>query len=227
MNEFELKNLIIDIGKRMWQREYVSANDGNISVRLDEKYFLVTPSGVSKGFMKPEMILKIDKDCNIVSFNKDYKISSEIKMHLLIYKERPDIKSVIHSHPIYSTAFSIAGIELNKCILPESAILLGAVPIAPYATPSTDEVPESILPYIKNTDVIMLANHGVVTCGQNLIEAYFKLETLEHTAKITFLAMQLGNINFLNDEQVKKLMEVREKFGLKNKIIMCQTKNNI
>ncbi len=221
-NEFKLKQLIIDIGKRIWTRGYVAANDGNITVRIGKNEILTTPTGVSKGFMCPEMIIKIDMDGNVISKNSRYKPSSEIKMHTEVYRAREDIKAVIHAHPPYCTSFAVAGIPLDKCILPEAIISLGAVPIAPYATPSTKEVPESIKPYIIKTDAILLANHGALTLGTDLLNAYFKMETLEHSAHIIFLAIQLGNVNILPEKEVKKLMEVREKMNIPGRIIACQ-----
>lgn len=225
MNEFETKQMIIEIGRRMWAKGFVAANDGNITVRINKNEILATASGVSKGFMNSDMILKIDINGNILTHHTKYKVSSEIKMHLLVYREREDINSVVHAHPPYSTAFSVAGVPLNKCVLPESTIFLGAVPIAPYATPSTDEVPNSIKPYVKETDVILLENHGAITFGKDLLSAYYKLETLEHSAKIIFIAMQMGKINILNKEKVSKLMDIREKMGITDKIIMCDYEN--
>ncbi len=229
-NEFELKKLIIDIGKRIWTRGYVAANDGNITVKISENEILTTPTGVSKGFMTPDMIIKIDMNGNVISRSSKYKPSSEIKMHLEVYKERNDVNAVIHAHPPYCTSFAVAGIPLDKCVLPEAIITLGAVPIAPYGTPSTMEIPESIKPYIKNSDAILLANHGALTLGPDLITAYYRMETLEHSAHIIFLATQLGNVNILPEKEVKKLMEVREKMNIPGRIMACQYKpdtNNI
>lgn len=221
-NEFELKQLIVDIGKRIWTRGYVAANDGNITVRISKNEILTTPTGVSKGFMSPDMIIKIDMDGNVITRNTGYKPSSEIKMHLEVYKERSDINGVIHAHPPYCTSFAVAGIPLNRCVLPEAIITLGAVPIVPYGTPSTREIPESIKPFIKNSDAILLANHGALTLGTDLLTAYYRMETLEHSAHIIFLAIQLGNVNILPEGEVKKLMDVREKMNIPGRIMMCQ-----
>lgn len=221
-NEWELKKQIIDIGKRLWMRGYVAANDGNITVKINDEEILATPTGVSKGFMTNEMIIKLNiyKDNPQKKYN--YKPSSEIKMHLEVYRERKDIQAVIHAHPPYCTSFAVAGIPLNKCIIPEAIVSLGAVSIAPYGTPSTEEVPQSIKSLIKKSDVLLLANHGALTIGADLKNAYFKMETLEHSSQIIFQAMQLGKVNMLQEEEVKKLMEVREKMNIQGKIMQCE-----
>src|SRR5512138_1238653 len=157
-NEWELKKQIVEIGKRIWSRGYVAANDGNITVMLNENELLTTPTGVSKGFMTVEMIIKCDRTGKVISSNPGFRPSSEVKMHLEVYKERPDIKSVVHAHPQYATSFAVAGIPLNKCVLPEAIIVMGAVPIAPYGLPSTMEIPDRMRPFIKNSDVILLEN---------------------------------------------------------------------
>lgn len=221
-NEWELKRTIIEIGKRLWQRGFVASNDGNISVKIDKNEYLATPTGVSKGFMTEDMIIRINEKGELIK-RSSYKPSSEIKMHLQVYQEREDVCAIVHAHPPYCTSFSVAGIPLNKCILPEAIITLGAVPIAPYGTPSTQEIPESIKPFIKNSDAVLLANHGAITLGTDLMNAFFKMETLEHSAQITFQAFQLGRINLLNDEEVKKLMDIRKKMDLPGKIMLCKT----
>ncbi len=221
-NEFELKQQIVDIGKRIWTRGYVAANDGNITIRISDNEILTTPTGVSKGFMTPDMIIKMDMDGNVITRNSKYKPSSEVKMHIEVYREREDIKSVIHAHPPYCTSFAVAGMPLDKCVLPEAIIVLGAVPIAPYGTPSTSEIPNSIKPYIKNSDAILLANHGALTLGPDLITAYYRMETLEHTANIVFLALQLGKVNVLQENEVKKLMNIREQMNVPGRVTLCQ-----
>ncbi len=221
VNEYELKKLIIDIGQRIWQRGFVAANDGNITVKLNDNEILTTPTGVSKGFMTTDMIIKMDMSGNVLSRASKYRPSSEVKMHLEVYRERPDVKSVIHAHPPYCTSFAVAGIPLDKCVLPEAIIVLGAVPITPYGTPSTREIPDSINPYIKQSDSILLANHGALTLGSDLINAYYKMETLEHAAKIIHLSQQLGNVNVLPETEVKKLMNVREQMKVPGKISLC------
>lgn len=219
--ERKLKKLIIDIGRRIWIRGYVASNDGNISVMINEDEVLTTPHGVSKGFLTMEMIIKVDISGKIISGNAKYQPSSELKMHLEVYKERPDIKSVVHAHPTYATSFAVAGIPLNKCVLPEATIVLGAVPIAKYGLPSTMEIPDAIHEYIKTSDVILLENHGALTLGIDLIDAYHKMETLEHTATIIWKAIQLGNLNVLSEYERDRLMGLREKFKLPGRVALC------
>jgi len=221
LSEIEVKKQIVEIGKRIWQKGYVASNDGNITVVLNDRMLLTTPTGVSKGFMTTDMIIKCDMEGNVIAGNSKYKPSSEVKMHLEVYKERPDIKSVVHAHPTYATSFAVAGIPLNKCVLPEAIIVIGAVPMAPYGLPSTMEIPDSIKPLIKNSDVILLQNHGALTLGCDLLNAYHKMETLEHTASIVWKAIQLGNVNVLPEYERDRLMTLRDKFKLAGKVTPC------
>jgi L-fuculose-phosphate aldolase len=213
--------MIIEIGRRIWQRGYVAANDGNITVRLNEKEILTTPTGVSKGFMTQDMIIKLDMDGKVLTPNSNYRPSSEVKMHLEVYQQREDIKAVIHTHPPHCTSFAVAGIPLDKCVLPEAVITLGAVPIASYGTPSTREIPDSIKPHIQNSDAVLLANHGALTLGIDLLTAYHRTETLEHTAYITFLSIQLGNVNMIPGAEVDKLMSLRERLNIPGRVQSC------
>ena len=221
MNEWEIRKQIIEMGRRIWVRGFVAANDGNISVRLNDSEILTTPHGVSKGFMTMDMIIKCDRTGKVVSGSRDYHPSSELKMHLDVYRERPDIRSVVHAHPQYATSFAVAGIPLNKCVLPEAIIVIGAVPIAPYGLPSTMEIPDRARPFIRTSDAILLENHGALTLGTSLLDAYHKMETLEHTASIVWKAIQLGNMNVLPAEERDRLMTLREKFNLPGRITAC------
>jgi L-fuculose-phosphate aldolase len=220
-NEWHLKQLILDVGKRLWQREFIASNDGNITIRLDDNRLLTTPTGVSKGFMTPDMIIEMDMNGKVISGSGKYRPSSEVKMHIQVYRQREDIRSVVHAHPPVCTSFAVAGIPLNRCVLPEAVLTLGAVPIAPYGTPSTPEIPDSIKPYLENTDAILLANHGALTLGTDLINAYHRMETLEHSAKIIFTAIQLGNVNMIPGPEVKKLMEIRQQMNIPGRINVC------
>ncbi len=219
--EWELKKEIIEIGKRIWMRGYVAANDGNISVLLNDKEVLTTPTGVSKGFMTIDMIIKVDRNGNVITGNPKYKPSSELKMHLEVYRQRPDIKSVVHAHPPYATSFAVAGIPLNKCVLPEAVLTIGAVPTARYGLPSTMEIPDAIREHIKNSDVILLENHGALTLGPDLLTAYHRMETLDHTAHIVWNAIQLGNLNVLPEFERDRLMALRDNYGLKGRVAVC------
>jgi len=223
-NEYELKKLIVDLGKRIWTRGFVAANDGNITVKLNENELLTTPTGVSKGFMTEEMIIKCDMEGKVIQGNGKYRPSSEVKMHLDIYKERPHVQSVVHAHPPYATSFAVAGIPLDKCVLPEAIIVIGSVPIAPYGLPSTMEIPDRMRPFIKENDVVLLENHGAISVGGDLLSAYHKMETLELSASIVWKSIQLGNVNSIPAEERDRLMSIRENYGIKGPIRICDSK---
>jgi L-fuculose-phosphate aldolase len=220
-SEWEIKQLIVEVGKRIWTRGYVAANDGNITVRISEDEILTTPTGVSKGFMSTDMIIKVNSQGKVISGSSNYRPSSELKMHLEVYKERPDINSVVHAHPTYATSFAVAGIPLNKCVLPEAILVIGAVPTAKYGLPSTMEIPDAIREHIKNSEAILLENHGALTLGSDLLNAYHKMETLEHTASIVWKAIQLGNMNVLPDYERDRLLALRDNYGLKGRVTTC------
>jgi L-fuculose-phosphate aldolase len=220
-DEMELRRLIVEIGKRIWTRGYVAANDGNITAVLNDREILTTPTGVSKGFMTTDMIIKVDKTGKPLSSNSKYRPSSEVKMHLEVYKTRPDVKAVVHAHPPYATSFAVAGIPLNKCVLPEAIIVIGSVPLAPYGLPSTMEIPDSIRDLIQNSDAVLLQNHGTLTLGSDVLNAYHKLETLEHTASIVWKSIQLGNMNVLPEYERDRLMTLRDKFNLPGRVTTC------
>ena len=209
--ELKLKQDIVEVGRRIWLRGYVAANDGNISIRIGSDEFLCTPTGVSKGFMTPETIIKVNGGGEVLS--GDLKPSSELKMHLRAYRERPDVKAIVHAHPPVGTAFAVAGIPLNKKFLPEVIVTLGEIPLAEYATPSTDEVPEAIAELVKEHDAVLLANHGVLTLGDDVFNAYYKLETVEHYANVSLMVRQLGGVRELPSERIARLMEVHKKSG--------------
>jgi len=220
-NESELKDQIVEIGRRIWMKGFVASNDGNITVRVSDDHVLTTPTGVSKGFMTTDMIITCDLSGKVIAGNKAYRPSSELKMHLDVYKERPDVRSVVHAHPTYATSFAVAGIPLNKCVLPEAILVMGAVPTAPYGLPSTMEIPDRIRPFLQGSDVILLANHGAITMGDSLLNAYHKMETLEHTASIVWKAIQLGNVNVLSATERDRLMALRGQYGLVGRISQC------
>lgn len=217
VSEYEIKKQICEIGKRIYDRGMVAANDGNISVKLGENEFLCTPTGVSKGFMTPEYICKVDAEGKVIQANPGFKPSSEIKMHMRVYKERPDVKSVVHAHPVYATGFAIAGIPLTQPIMPEAVIALGCVPIAEYGTPSTEEIPDAVAKYLQSFDAVLLENHGALTFSDSLLNAYHKMESVEFYAKLLYISNQLGGPKELNNDQVQKLYEIRRKFGLSGK----------
>ena len=215
--ENEIKQQICDIGKRIYDRRMVASNDGNISVRISENEYLSTPTGVSKGFMTPEYICKIDGEGNVLEANEGFRPSSEIKMHLRVYAKRPDVKAVVHAHPIFATSFAIAGIPLTQPIMPEAVIALGEVPIAEYGTPSTEEIPDAVEKYLPYYDAVLLANHGALSYSDSLLAAYHKMESLEFYAELLFRSRQLGGPKEFTNEQVKRLYEIRRKFGMTGK----------
>lgn len=217
---YQIKRDILDVGRRTYDRGYVASNDGNISARIDDKKVLITPTGVSKGFMKAEDLVVVDYDGKVLSQGK--RPSSEVFMHLRIYKERPDINSVCHAHPIYATGHAVAGMSLEKCVLPEVIIVLGGIPLVEYGEPGTDKFFEPILKFLKDHDAFLLANHGALTIGTDVLNAYHKMETLEHFAHISYVAQQLGNINVLPKPDVQALMEARSRYGVPS-TATCQT----
>lgn len=216
-SEYEIKKEICEIGKRIYNRNMVAANDGNISVKISDNEYLCTPTGVSKGFMTPDYICKIDGQGNILHANAGFKPSSEIKMHLRVYQKRPDVKSVVHAHPIYATSFAIAGIPLTQPIMPEAIIALGCVPIAEYGTPSTEEIPDNVEKYLQYYDAVLLENHGALTYSDSLLNAYHKMESVEFYAELLFKSKQLGGPKEFSKDQIEKLYEIRRKFGMKGK----------
>ena len=210
----EAKEAILDIGQRMYVRNFVAANDGNISVRTGDNEVWATPTGVSKGFMKKEMLVKVDLDGNVLKGT--HKPSSELKMHLRAYKENSDLRSVCHAHPPICTSFAIAGIPLDSPVLAEAIITLGDVPIAPYAELGSREVPEVIAPYCHTHNGVLLANHGAVTWAEDPYAAYYRLESMEYYANILMITEKIiGQQNKLTAEQVERLLAMREKFGVK------------
>ncbi|MGG1678594.1 class II aldolase/adducin family protein [Neobacillus sp. NRS-1170] len=210
--EIKHKKQICEIGKRIYDKGFVAANDGNISIRLCQNEFLITPTGVSKGFMTPDMIIKVDGEGNVLE--GDYRPTSEMKMHLLVYQERPDINAVVHVHPPYATAFAIAGVPLNQAIMPESVVYLGTIPVAEYGTPSTSEVPDAVKKYVPQHQGVLLENHGALTWGRDLEHAYFLMESLEFTAKINWIAKQMSGDRELSKEHVQTLVDMKHKMGI-------------
>lgn len=214
MSEKKAKKAILDIGQRMYVRNFVAANDGNISIRTGENEVWATPTGVSKGFMKKKMLVKVDLEGNVLEGMK--KPSSELKMHLRAYQENPELLSVCHAHPPICTCFAIAGIPLDVPVLAEAVITLGDVPVAPYAELGSKEVPEVIAPYCHTHNGVLLANHGAVTWAEDPYSAYYRLESMEYYANILMITGKiLKEQNTLTEEQVERLLAMREKFGIK------------
>src|SRR6478609_3384906 len=210
---------IVEIGRRMYARGYTASNDGNISVRIDAGRLLMTPKSVCKGFMTPEMMCVTDLDGRKLQGDRDP--SSEMLMHLEVYRQRPDVQAVVHAHPPIATGFAVAGIPLNKAVLAEVLTTLGSIPIAEYATPSTRELPAAVRKYITAHDGMLLANHGALTVGADLFAAYFKMETIEHFAKISLVARMLGRENLIAREEVERLQGLRGTYGIQAPAPIC------
>ena len=208
--ENELRQDIVEIGRYLHRFGYVAANDGNITTRLDDQRILATPTGVSKGRMAPDDLIVIDYAGQKISGRAG--VTSEIAMHLLIYKRRPDMNAVVHAHPATATGYAAAGLSLNKAIISEIVYSLGCIPLAPYGTPGTPDLLQAIEPLVGSYDALLLANHGVVTYAPDLWGAYFRMETVEHFAKISLVTEQLGQQRLLSETDVDKLMTLRARF---------------
>jgi L-fuculose-phosphate aldolase len=217
--EEQIRADIVEAGRRMYARAYVASNDGNISSRLDDKRLVTTPKSVSKGFMTPDMLVIVDMDGKKIAGDRDP--SSELPMHLEIYRNRPDVNAVVHAHPPLATGFAVAGIPLTRAVLAEVITTLGSIPIAEYGTPSTAELPEAVRKYIKAHDGMLLANHGAVTCGPDVMGAYYKMETIEHFAKISLVARLLGRENLISREEVERLQGLRGMYGIAAPAPLC------
>jgi len=210
---------IVEVGRRLWVQGYVASNDGNISVRLSPDHILTTPKNVSKGFMTPDMCVVTDMAG--VKVRGDRAASSELKMHLEVYRQRPDVGAVVHAHPATATGFAVAGVPLNRAVLAEVITTLGGIPIADYATPSTAELPAAIREYIKSHDGLLLANHGALAVAPDLFAAYYRMETIEHFAKISLVARTLGRENLLSRDEVTRLQNLRGIYGISSPAPVC------
>ena len=210
---------IVEIGRRLHERAYVASNDGNISVRLGDERLLTTPKGVSKGFMTPDMLVVTDMDGKKITGERDP--SSELLMHLAVYERRTDINAVVHAHPPVATGFAVAGIPLDRAVLAEVVTTLGSIPIADYGTPSTHELADAVGKYIKVHDGLLLANHGAITVSDGLMSAYYKMETMEHFARISVVARLLGRERLLSREEVNRLQDLRGTYGIAAPAPIC------
>ncbi len=212
---------IVDVGRRLWTRGYVASNDGNISVRLGADRLLVTPAGVSKGDMTPDMMVVTDLQGRLVSGAPGRRPSSEILMHLEAYRLRADVGAVVHAHPPTATGFAVAGIALDRAVLAEVVTTLGSIPIAEYGTPSTRELADAVAPYLRAHDGLLLANHGALALGKDLFAAYYKMETIEHFARISLVARLLGREHVLSREEVTRLQGLRGTYGIAAPAPIC------
>jgi|RhiMetdeSRZDD1v2_1073273.scaffolds.fasta_scaffold06748_10 L-fuculose-phosphate aldolase len=217
--ESQLRADIVEVGRRMYARGYTASNDGNISIRLGSDRLLMTPKSVCKGFMTPDMMCITDLEGRKLQGDRDP--SSEMLMHLEVYRQRPDVNAVVHAHPPTATGFAVAGIPLDRAVLAEVLTTLGSIPIAEYATPSTRELPEAVRKYIKAHDGMLLANHGALTVGPDVYSAYYKMETIEHFAKISLVARLLGREHLISREEVMRLQGLRDSYGIKAPAPIC------
>ncbi len=213
-----LAQQICDVMRMMYEHEFVVANDGNVSCRLPNGNLLITASGVLKGYMTPDQVIECDAEGNSLDGRR---VTTEVKMHVAAYKVRPDISAVVHGHPTFAVAFSLAGLSLAECTIPEIIVTMGTIPTAPYATPSTYALPESLAAFLSKGDAVIMERHGVVTIGSDLIDAYKKMEMVEHTAKITHAARTLGRVTPLPPPDVKALLDTRKSLGIYTKNNLC------
>ncbi len=211
--EQKIRKEICRIGRILYEKGYVAANDGNISYKLNDNEYLITPTNVSKGDMKPSMILKTDSTGRVIRGRS--KVSSEYQMHMRVYIENPEIRAVVHAHPQAATSFAIAGVPLDKGLLTESAVLLGVVPVAQYGTPGTSRVSDSIAPYCKGYNSVLMKNHGVLSWGRDLKEAYFRMDATENYARITMYSdVVFKGRGMLSEAQISELIDIRYSLGI-------------
>src|SRR5579864_7551202 len=208
--EHQLRREIIKIGKALHERGFIAACDGNLSVRLDRDHILVTPSGMSKGAMRASDLVIVDMNGRKLRGRRE--VTSEIGMHLLIYRMRPDVRGIVHAHPRTATGFAAAGLALNQPLVCEVVNGLGQIPLAPYGTPGTPELAKTLEPLVPQYDAILMANHGVVTYGADVQSAYMKMETVEHFAQIALVTHVLGQQQLLDSADLEKLVEARSKY---------------
>jgi L-fuculose-phosphate aldolase len=214
-SEHQHREDIVNVGRMMFDKGWIASNDGNITIRLDEARMLATPAGVPKGMLKPEDLIVCDMRGQRLEGKREP--TSEILMHVTIYEARPDVCAITHAHPPVATGFAVAGRPLNAGICPEVIVALGAVPLAEYGLPGTAALSESMLPFVGNYDAILLANHGVVSYGEDVYRAFYRLDTVEHTARIALVAELLGGAKVLPRVEIQKLFEARTRYGVSSR----------
>jgi L-fuculose-phosphate aldolase len=214
MNVHKIKQEICEIGDRIYKKGFAAANDGNISYRVSDNQVVCTPTGISKGFMKPDDLCMVDMDGNQTGGR--LKATSEIKLHLAIMKERPELKSVVHCHPPHATAFGIAREPIPQCVLPEVEIFLGDVPVAKYDIPGSQDFANTILPFVKKSNVIILANHGTVSYGETVEKAYWATEILDAYCRMLILARSLGKVNYFSESEAQGLLDLKTEWGFQD-----------
>lgn len=212
MQTHEVKEQICDVCHKMWQLGWVAANDGNVSVKMEDGTYWITPSGISKSFITPDLLIRVNENMEKLEGKEGLKPSSEIKMHMRCYQEREDVGAVVHAHPPTATGFAVANKALDEYSMIETVVAIGSIPVTPFGTPSTYEVPEAIAPYLQEHDVLLLQNHGALTVGCDLITAYYRMETLELFAKISLNAHLLGGAKEIPMDKIEKLLDLRENY---------------
>jgi len=211
IHDRKLKEEICEIGRRVYNKGFAAANDGNLSIRVGDNEVLCSPTMICKGFMTPDDICAVDLDGNQIAGKK--KRTSEILLHLTIMKHRPDVKAVVHCHPPHATAFAIAGEPIPQCVLPEVEVFMGEIPIAPYETPGSQKFADTVTPFLENTNTIVLKSHGTVSFGKTLEEAYWKTEILDSYCKMLLLAKQLGPITYFTQKEETELLDLKKRLG--------------
>ena len=211
IHDRSLKEEICEIGRRVYDKGFAAANDGNISIRVGENEVLCSPTMICKGFMEPEDICAVDLDGNQIAGRR--KRTSEVLLHLTIMKNRPDVKAVVHCHPPPAPAFALAGEPIPQCVLPEVEVFMGEVPLAPYETPGGQKFADTVIPFLEGTNTIILASHGTVSFGKDLVDAYWKTEILDSYCRILLLAKQLGNVNYFDERQTRELLDLKQRLG--------------
>lgn len=211
--EARLRRAICNIGQLCYSRNYIVGADGNISARLSDGHILITPAGAMKGFLEPQHMAKVDMSGRTVDGGP--RASTEVGIHLVVYQERPEMRAVVHAHPPHAVAMTIAGIDMQAPFIPEIVVTIGGVPTADFGTPGTPELAESIRKIVRCSDTVVMTNHGSVTMGTNLMDAYKKLDMVEHSAKILWLAHTVGHAKPLPPEYVAKLLATREQLGIR------------
>lgn len=211
INDRSLKEDICEIGRRVYNKGFAAANDGNISIRVGEDAVLCSPTMICKGFMEPEDICAVDMQGNQLAGKR--KRTSEILLHLEIMRNRPDVKACVHCHPPHATAFAVANEAIPQCILPEIEVFMGEIPVAPYETPGGQEFASTVTPFLKSTNTIILKNHGTVSFGKTVEEAYWKTEILDAYCRILLLAQQMGRVDYLNEQKSRELLDLKKKLG--------------
>jgi L-fuculose-phosphate aldolase len=204
----KLKEDLCEAGRRLYANGFIAAMEGNLSIRVGENEVIGTPAGVCKGYLSADMLVTCDMDGKEISSGR---ISTEIQMHLTVYRARPDVKAVVHAHPPKCTGFAVAGVPLNRAVLAEVVVTLGCIPLADYATPSTKELAESVDRLVRMSDGVLLSNHGALTVGRDIFDAYYKMEVIEHFAEITLISRQLGGERLLPRKEVSRLLDLRQK----------------